>query len=153
MRNQIFTVVLGPLLLSGIITPISGSTPSALRSQLKTSIVGCYSDLKPTGDGDIVGNGIFRITKRNGRYFASFRELVTDGADYAPTRQVEHLKVDERSRKITFDLPIGQNASAKIIRGVYGQVSSRGIKMNWHGNRGEYGAPNPFMLRRSQNCL
>ena len=68
MKNLIFTVVLALLLFSGIITPISGSTPSALQSQLKTSIVGCYSDLKPTGYGDIVGNGIFRITKRNGLF-------------------------------------------------------------------------------------
>jgi hypothetical protein len=114
---------------------------------LNIPIVGCYSDTVLIENGElVVGNGFFKIKRLNNRYFATFSELASDGGESHPDVTVRNLVVNAPKRIIVFDLPLH---SGKILRKVRGQISQKGLKLNWGTNiAAEYGEPNPFMRRK-----
>ncbi len=120
----------------------------ARESSSVIPIIGCYSDLKLLdNEGMVIGNGGFVIKKVNGRYVATFTELMHDGGEYYPEVAIENLIVNETKRIITFDIALHSGRDGKVLRRVTGRVTRVGIKMNWRGHRAEHGQPNPFMRR------
>ena len=120
----------------------------ARKSASIIPIIGCYSDLKLLeNEGMVVGNGSFIIRKVNGRYVATFTELMHDGGEYYPEVTIENLIVNESKRIITFDIALHSGRDVTVLRWVTGKVTRAGIKMNWHGHRAEHGQANPFMRR------
>ncbi len=111
-------------------------------------IIGCYSDLRLLeNEGMVIGNGLFVIRKVNGRYVATFTELMHDGGEYYPEVTIENLVVNESQRIITFDLALHDGRDVTVLRRVTGRVTRVGIKMNWRGHSAEHGQANPFMRR------
>jgi hypothetical protein len=110
-------------------------------------IVGCYSDTVLIENEElVVGNGFLTIKKVNKRYIATFSELASDGGESHPDVTVRNLVVNEPKRTIVFDLPLH---SGMVLRNVKGQISRKGLKLNWgNGTAAEYGQPNPFMRRK-----
>lgn len=111
-------------------------------------ITGCYSDLKLLeNEGMVIGNGSFVIRKVNGRYAATFTELMHDGGEYYPKATIENLTVNESKKIITFDIALHSGRDGTVLRHVTGRVTHAGIKMNWRGHSAEHGQANPFMRR------
>jgi hypothetical protein len=139
------------LVISLVIAVVS--TGAAARATAQ--IAGCYSDLRVIdNEGLVVGTGSFRIRKDNGKYFATFTELLGDGGRYSKPKPVRNLHVDDRNMVIRFDLSLeSSNRSAGTeLRNVTGRISKRGIKMIWRGQGTDFGTPNPFLQRRAANC-
>ncbi|MFN2453577.1 MAG: hypothetical protein ABR577_05095 [Pyrinomonadaceae bacterium] len=106
----------------------------ARRPALVTPIVGYYSDLKLLeSEGMVTGNGSFIIRKVNGKYVATFTELMHDGGEYYPDFTVNNLTVNKFKGIIVFDLALHSGRDVTILRRVTGKVSGKGIKMNWRG--------------------
>ena len=123
----------------------------ARKSSSVIPIIGCYSDLKLLkNEGMVIGNGGFVIRKVNGRYVATFTELMHDGGEYYPDFRIRNLIVNQSKRIITFDIALHSGRDEKVLRRVTGRVTRAGIKMNWRGHHAEHGQPNPLMRR--QKC-
>jgi hypothetical protein len=127
-------------------------TSLGISAQTRVSIVGCYSDVTPIPEGEIVGNGNFRISKQNGNYRASFAELISDSGEQAAPVAIGNLRVNERTATISFDLPLNRGGHPVVAPHVFGKITKKGIKMYWRGDGGEYGMANPFLRRRTRNC-
>ena len=121
-------------------------------AQTRVSIVGCYSDVTPIPQGEIVGTGNFRISKRNGKYRASFAELISDSGELAPPVVVSNFRINPRTGQIWFDLPLNRGGHPVVIPQVSGRIKRSGIKKYWRGNGGEISPPDPFLRRRSHSC-
>ncbi len=127
---------------------------NALAQKPQVSITGCYSDLHLDNlNGDVTGTGSFRIKLSKGKYEAFFTELIGDEGAYAPKVRIRNLKVNKPARTIVFDIDLPANyPHHKTFRHVSGQISRRGIKMNWRGHGTEIGAANPYLRRRVRDC-
>jgi hypothetical protein len=139
------------LIISLVIAVVAMGIPARTVAQ----IVGCYSDIRVIQrEGLVVGTGSFRIRKDNGKYFATFTELLGDGGQYSKPRLVRNLRVDDRSMVITFDLLLDSSnrGGSAVLRDVTGRISRRGMKMNWRGQGTDFGSSNPFLRRRAANC-
>jgi hypothetical protein len=139
------------LVIGLAIAVVGGAVPVRTVAQ----IVGCYSDIRVIeSEGLVVGTGAFRIRKDNGKYFATFTELLGDGGRYSKPKPVRNLPVDDRNMVIRFELLLeSSNLSAGTeLRDVTGRISKRGIKMNWRGQGTDFGSSNPFLRRRAANC-
>ena len=121
-------------------------------AQTRVSIVGCYSDVTPIPEGEIVGTGSFWISKRDGSYRARFAELISDSGEHATALTVSNLRVNKRTGQISFDLPLNRGGHPVVIPHVSGKITKNGIKMYWRGDHGEYGNANPFLRRRTRKC-
>ena len=142
MRRVIIAVCLALLLIN------ASPFVYARKSSSVIPIVGCYSDLKLLEDeGMVIGNGGFVIRKMNGRYVATFTELMHDGGEYFPEVTIRNLIVNESKRIITFDITLHSGRDEIVLRRVTGRVTRAGIKMNWRGHSAEHGQANPFMRR------
>lgn len=123
----------------------------AREPALATPIVGCYSDLKLLeSEGMVIGNGSFIIRKENGKYVATFTELMHDGGEYYPDATVKNLIVNESKGIIIFDLALHSGRDIAVLRLVSGRITRAGVKMNWRGNAAEHCSEDPFMRR--QKC-
>lgn|ERR1035437_615249 len=117
------------------------------------SIAGCYSDLHlDVRDGVVTGTGSFRIKHIGGRYQGYFTELIGDGGEYAAAVEVRNFKVDERKRRIRFDIILHDGRDASTLKNVSGQISHAGVKMSWRGRGSAFGKPDPFLRRRRREC-
>ena len=114
----------------------------AQKSPQTVSVVGCYSDLREISEG-IIGNGIIRISKKNGKYLGTFAELQNELGLASDEMPLENLIVDES--KSTIEFSFGGRGKVK------GKILKSGIRMNWGKNRGSYGTANSFM-KRDKNC-
>ncbi len=146
------------LLFICVLIILVGATSFAFAQKIAQpiSIVGCYSDLIER-NGNIIGNGIIKIKKENGKYFGTFAELrnelgLTDGEKF-----LENLKVDESKRILTFTIEFSRYVGTKtrklemVRKIVTGKITNAGIKINWNGYRTDYGNVNPFM-KREKDC-
>jgi len=124
----------------------------SIIAQTRVQFIGCYSDVSPIPEGEIVGTGSFRISKHDGRYTASFAELISDSGEQNKPIAVGNFKIDQRTGRISFDLLLNRGGNPVIIRNVSGKITKTGIKMYWRGNGGEYGKSNPFLRRRAHDC-
>ena len=132
-----------------------GSLSFAIAQRRSVPITGCYSDLSLIENKSlVVGTGSFRIRKVNGRYVATFTELLDDGGSYASPKPVQNFRVNESTGTITFDMPLSSSnrGGSVLLRNASGRVSRNGIQMNWQGHGGDYGENNPFFHRRTRNC-
>ena len=114
----------------------------AQKSSKSVSVVGCYSDLREISEG-IIGNGIIRISKKNGKYFGTFAELQNELGLSGDEMPLENLFVDLSKSTIKFNF--GDRGK------VTGKITKSGIRMNWGKNRGAYGTANSFM-KRGKDC-
>lgn len=112
------------------------------KSSQTVLIVGCYSDLREISEG-IIGNGIVKISKLNGKYVGTFAELQNELGLVSDEMPLENIIVDESKLTIKFSIGTG--------RRVTGKITKTGIKMNWGKSRGEYGTTNSF-LKRGGDC-
>jgi len=114
----------------------------AQKSSQPVSVVGCYSDLREISEG-IIGNGVIKISKKNGKYVGTFAELQNELGLASDEMPLENLIVDESKSTIEFNF--GGRGKVK------GKILKSGIRMNWGKNRGSYGTANSFM-KRDKNC-
>ena len=68
-RNMIGKVLL--FLCCFVVMTAATSVSFAQKSSSAISVVGCYSDLREISEG-IIGNGVIRITKENGKYVVGY---------------------------------------------------------------------------------
>jgi hypothetical protein len=115
----------------------------AQKSSQGVSVIGCFTDLREQS-GNILGNGVIKIAKENGKYVGTFAELSNKlGLTYDEV-SLKNIVVDELKLKIKFDI-------SETGRGVTGKITKAGIKMNWGESRGEYGTANSLM-KRDKDC-
>lgn len=141
-----------------------GDPTAALAQNTKKAvpIVGCYSDLAEV-EGNIVGNGVIKISAKKGKYSGTFAQLSNElGLAYDET-PLKNILVNRPKLTIRFDITFNRyiitNSYAGVserrlvtVRGVSGKFSKNGIKMNWRGNSGDYGGSRPFMKRGRKGC-
>jgi hypothetical protein len=138
------------LMMTVVLSPLTYAQKSSARI-----IVGCYSDLN-TSTGDVIGAGVVKITKKNGKYSGTFEELRNERGDAWEAIPLENLVVNEQAGIITFDIKFHRikdinTCYLETVRRVTGKTTKSGIKMNWRGKKAEYGSPNPYM-KRSKDC-
>ena len=121
-----------------VIILVTTSVVFAQKSSPTISVVGCYSDLREISEG-IIGNGIIRISKRNGKYLGTFAELQNELGLASDEMPLENLIVNKY--KSTIEFTFGGRGKVK------GKITKSGIQMNWGKNRGAYGTANSFMKR------
>ena len=114
----------------------------AQKSSQTVSVVGCYSDLREISEG-IIGNGIIRISKKNGKYSGTFAELQNELGLSSDEMTLENIVVDLSKSTIKFNF----GGRGKVT----GKITKSGIRMNWGKNRGAYGTAKSFM-KRGEGC-
>ena len=137
-------MTLKTLRLFSFLVIILGATSFAFgqKSSQTISAIGCYSDLREISEG-IIGNGIIRISKKNGKYFGTFAELQNELGLASDEMPLENLIINESKLTIMFDFGGRSKVKGKILKS--------GIKMDWGKNRGAYGTANSFM-KRDDGC-
>ena len=137
-------MILKTLQLLSFLVIVLGATSFAFaqKSSRTIPVVGCYSDLREISEG-IIGNGIIRISKKNGKYFGTFAELQNELGLSSDEMTLENLIVDVSKSIIKFNF--GDRGK------VTGKITKFGIRMNWSKNGGEYGTANSFM-KRGRDC-
>jgi len=143
------------LFLCSLLFLVSFTSSIFAQKHSAISIVGCYSDLNASS-GDVVGAGVVKIKKKNGKYVGTFEELRNERGDAWEAIPLENLVVDESSRTIKFDIKFHRlkdinTRYLETVRGVTGKITKSGLKMNWRGKSAEYGGTNPFM-KRGKDC-
>ena len=124
---------------------IAGASSFAFtqKSSQVVSVVGCFTDLREQS-GNILGNGVIKIAKVNGKYVGTFAELSNKlGLAYDEV-PLKNINIDESKLTIKFDI-------SETRRGVTGKITKSGIKLNWGESRGEYGTADSLM-KRDQDC-
>ena len=123
---------------------------SAQKSSPAISVVGCYSDLREQ-NGNILGNGVIKITKENGKFVGTFAELSNElGLTYEEVT-LKNVVINQTKRTITFNVTSNRYKYARTKRKITGNITKTGIQMNWGEGGGEYGTAKSFM-KRDKNC-